>query len=65
MDYECSVCGRHFKDDLLVYMDHTKQHIIEEIQTDHPDWVEEDGVCRKCAEYYRRQLRGESSPEGR
>ncbi|MCK5178139.1 MAG: hypothetical protein KAR32_01305, partial [Candidatus Omnitrophica bacterium] len=62
-EYKCSVCGEHLKDDLLVYVDHTEEHIIEEIRAHHPDWVGKDGACKKCLEYYRSQMQGRSSTE--
>lgn len=36
---------------------------MDQIKKEHPEWVAEDGVCKPCAEYYRAQLRGESSEE--
>lgn len=63
MEYKCGICGKHLEHDLMVYVNHTQAHIIDEIQADHPDWVEKDGLCRKCVEYYREQMRGDSSKE--
>lgn len=59
MEYQCSVCGAKVRDGLMVYIDHTERHIIDEIKSHHPDWAEEDGLCAKCVEYYKAQLRGE------
>ena len=61
MEYKCSVCGESVEGDLVVYMDHTEKHIIEEIQAKHPDWVEKNGICHKCVDYYREQMKGGSS----
>ncbi len=58
MEYQCSVCGQMVGREILVYMDHTEKHIIDLIQHDHPDWKEDDGVCRKCKEYYEAELKG-------
>lgn len=58
--YQCPLCGNRMERDLVLYLDHTEQHVIEQIKKEHPEWVEADGVCRPCSEYYRRQLSGES-----
>jgi len=61
MGYQCSVCQETVQDDLLVYIDHTEKHIMDEIKANHPDWVEKDGVCQKCVDYYKGQMKGNSS----
>lgn len=58
MEYQCSVCGAKISADMLIYREHTNQHVIELIKTDHPDWAESDGVCKKCVEYYESELKG-------
>jgi len=59
MEYKCSLCEKKIEDDLTVYIDHTEKHIVEEIQSDHPEWVNEDGICPKCVDYYRKQMKGD------
>jgi len=63
MEYKCSVCDKRVEGDLLVYIDHTEDHIMDEIKAKHPDWVQEDGICQKCVDYFKAQLRGDSSAE--
>ena len=58
MEYLCSACGAKVNADMLVYREHVNKHVIDLIKTDHPDWVEHDGVCRKCVEYYESELKG-------
>lgn len=58
MEYRCAACGEVFSHDLLVYVDHTEKHIVDLLKHDHPEWVEKDGICRQCLEYYRAELRG-------
>ena len=58
MDYQCSACGQVVKGDLLVYVDHTEKHIVDLLKHDHPDWVETNGVCQKCIDYYKAELKG-------
>jgi len=60
IEYKCSVCGQAVESDLLVYVDHTEKHVMEEIQANHPDWEEKDGLCKKCIAYYRVQMQGDS-----
>jgi len=59
MSYTCSVCQAEVPDDLVVFMNHTEGHIVEEIKAKHPDWVENDGLCQKCVDYYKNQIKGE------
>lgn len=68
--YQCPLCGRRIRRDLVLYLDHTQEHVMEQIKKEHPEWVAKDGVCRPCAQYYRMQMKGELGesnlgPEGR
>lgn len=60
MEYKCSTCNKEVDGDLLVYVDHTEQHIMDEIKLSHPDWVDKDGLCQKCVDYFKRQMKGNS-----
>ena len=60
MTYQCPICGEQIDDDIAVYIDHTEQHIANEIKKEHPDWCNSDGSCPRCVEYYRRQIRGDT-----
>jgi len=56
--------------DLALFLDHTNQHVIEEIKKTHPEWVEADGACQPCVEYYRKAMSGDThfpniGPRGR
>jgi hypothetical protein len=44
--------------DLILFLQHTDHHIIEEIKKTNPHWVSSDGACRECVDYYRRQFSG-------
>ncbi|MCA9407538.1 MAG: hypothetical protein KC733_02525 [Candidatus Omnitrophica bacterium] len=59
MEYLCSLCGKTVQGDAVEFINHTETRIIDEIKANHPEWEEKDGVCRKCVEYFRRQLKGE------
>jgi len=56
--YHCSVCGKAVSNDLKILIQHTEEHIVDIIKKKHPEWIEKDGVCQKCVEYYRKQLKG-------
>ncbi|MDD5217528.1 MAG: hypothetical protein PHN49_05375 [Candidatus Omnitrophica bacterium] len=60
VDYLCPVCQKKMKRDLVVFLKHTDEHIVDMIKSKHPEWVSADGVCRKCSDYYRKQIKGES-----
>jgi hypothetical protein len=57
MNYQCTVCGQ-VSHELLSYVSHTETHIVELLKHDHPEWVEGDGVCKKCLDYYHAELKG-------
>jgi len=57
--YTCPLCQKKLERDLVLFTDHTNDHIIEAIKKDHPEWVQADGVCEPCTEYYKMQLSGE------
>ena len=59
MSYKCDFCGDVVEDDLKAFVDHTETHIVDLIKQKHPDWAEEDGMCQKCLDYYKAQMKGE------
>ena len=60
MEYKCSVCEEVIKDGAAEFFDHTEKHIVDIVKEKHPKWIEEDGICPKCVEYYKSQLKGNS-----
>lgn len=58
MTYVCSVCKQKVSGDMMVYVAHTENHVMDLIKRDHPDWIEKDGLCAKCADYYRGEIKG-------
>ena len=58
MEYTCSVCQRKIAGDLIYFKDHTEIHIVDLVKHDHPQWIETDGICQQCVEYYRAELKG-------
>lgn len=57
--YKCPLCGTTMERDLVRYLDHTNEHVIDQIKKQHPEWVAEDGGCQSCVQYYEKQLAGE------
>lgn len=60
-NYQCPMCGRNMDRNLILFLDHTNQHVIDQIKKKYPEWVAEDGICKPCADYYTLQLKGELS----
>jgi hypothetical protein len=54
--FTCACCGEKFERDLLVFLSHADKHIIDAIKKEHPEWVESDGACPKCIDYFRSEL---------
>ena len=59
MDYICPTCGKHLPRELSHIIPHTEEHIIDAIKENHPEWVKEGGVCKKCYEHYKKQMNKE------
>ena len=44
----CSLCGKERETG-----HHEVEHyVLELIRNDHPDWIEKDGSCQNCIDYY-------------
>ncbi len=54
--YQCPLCGRQMARELVLFLDHAQQHIIDKIKEQHPEWAGRDGICQPCLEYYRKSL---------
>ncbi len=50
------MCGEKMARELRYIIPHTEKHIIDEIKKKHPKWIEKDGACHKCYDYYKDQL---------
>lgn len=60
MNYTCPVCGQKTPRDLVVFLDHTNEHIYELMKKKHPEWSGKDGLCSKCHEHLKAILKGEA-----
>ncbi|MDV2479648.1 MAG: hypothetical protein RX317_05330 [bacterium] len=54
--YTCPTCGDAIERDLLVFLRHTDQHIIEALKELHPESVDPNGECTTVLDFYRTQL---------
>ena len=43
--YTGPTCGETMERDLMAFLKHTDQPILDAIKEDNPDWVEDDGRC--------------------
>ena len=62
--YQCPLCGKQMDRDLILFLDHTNQHVIDRIKKSHPEWIAENGACEPCVAYYRLQISGEAGNIG-
>ncbi len=51
--YTCPTCGSKMERDLLLFIQHTDQHIVEELKKQHPNWITTEGYCPKCVDYFK------------
>ena len=48
MPKKCTLCGEEAEDLYTI----AEKYVLDLIESEHPEWVESDGACRKCVEYY-------------
>ena len=48
MKKHCTLCNEPADDLYLV----AEQYVLSIIKEEHPEWVEQDGACKKCLEHY-------------
>ncbi len=48
MKKHCTLCDE-LTDDLYLVAEH---YVLSIIKEEHPEWVEQDGACKKCLEHY-------------
>jgi hypothetical protein len=56
MEFVCPTCGKVMERELLHIIDHTEGHIVQEIKKKHPSWEDDNGVCEKCYEHYKKEM---------
>ena len=50
--YTCPVCGEQMAHDMIRFLSHVKQEIIQNIKKKRPDWTPEQGICPDCKSHY-------------
>ena len=48
MEKKCGLCDKEVNELHSIAQD----YLLGLIESEHPDWVESDGACTKCIEYY-------------
>ncbi len=62
-EYQCPVCSQKIPKDLVLFLEHGKQHVINSIRKAHPEWVDQEGVCAKCADHYEEAMQAGTAEE--
>jgi hypothetical protein len=60
MKSRCPVCKKFVEEDMVKLCQEADDWILTTIRRAHPDWIETDGSCSKCIEYYKRLGKSES-----
>ncbi|HAJ56758.1 MAG TPA: hypothetical protein DCL35_03185 [Candidatus Omnitrophica bacterium] len=55
MRKECPICKKSVEEDVSKICQDAEDWIIKAIRRSHPDWVEKNGTCSKCVDYYKKQ----------
>lgn len=50
----CPVCKKMIDSNLVDTCESAYKYVIENIKKKHPNWVENDGACPKCVDYYKK-----------
>ncbi len=58
--YICPICGLEIERDLVKFLSHADEHVIEVVKRQHPEWVSGDGLCEKCLDHYKQSLKGKN-----
>ena len=55
--FRCPICERHVDDQIIPFHKNVERQILESIRERHPRWVEPDGSCPKCIDFYKALIR--------
>lgn len=50
---KCPLCERKIEEKELVYHHDIEEMLIDVIKNNHPQWIDNQGACPRCVEYYR------------
>ncbi len=54
MKKKCPICSRLVRENILKVCEEAEDWILQSIKRAHPDWVEKDGSCSRCLNYYKK-----------
>ena len=54
MKKECPICKRVVDEDITNLCQDAENWVIASIRRVHPEWVQKDGTCSKCLDYYKK-----------
>ncbi len=50
----CPICKKEKEEEIVDVCNAGYEYIIDLIKKDHPDWLEKDGSCPNCIDYYKK-----------
>ena len=50
--YQCHRCGKYIESSSVLAHAKAEEYLIGLIKRDHPEWVEAEGTCHRCEDYY-------------
>jgi len=50
----CPVCKKETDANMIDICNSAYKYVMERIKARHPEWLEKDGACPKCVEYYKK-----------
>jgi hypothetical protein len=53
MPKKCPICKAMVEDDMVRLCQEAEDWIVGSIRRAHPEWVQKDGSCAKCMDYYK------------
>ncbi|MBP7216340.1 MAG: hypothetical protein KBA46_03540 [Candidatus Omnitrophica bacterium] len=48
----CPICKKHEHAIVVSICNEAKEYVLKRIRLDHPEWIEKDGLCTRCKDYY-------------
>ncbi len=54
MRKKCPICNRFIEENIVKLCQDAEDWILQSIKRAHPDWVERDGSCSRCLNYYKK-----------
>lgn len=54
MQKKCPICNRLVEENIVNLCRDAEDWILQSIKRAHPDWIERDGTCSRCLNYYKK-----------